>query len=36
MMPGSKKIEIGGTPAKGWLTLRHNERTLTRCNHCLK
>lgn len=24
MMPGAKKLEFGGQPQKGWLSLKHN------------
>jgi hypothetical protein len=36
MMPGSKKLEIGGETHSGWFTLRHHERSLFKCNVCTR
>ena len=35
MMPGAKKLEIGGIGQTGWLSLTHQESTIRRCHKCL-
>jgi hypothetical protein len=36
MMPGAKKLEVGGASLKGWLSMKHHEYTLHRCGSCFK
>jgi hypothetical protein len=35
MMPGARKLEIGGREIGGWLTMHHREKSLMRCWKCL-